>query len=388
MKKTFRILSMVLVILLLFTACATNTAPPAQTSTASAAASASSAAPSAAESPSASVKTDLPHYKIGILGFKYSGAWFERIASALKPLGEAYNCEFVNGEPTSTPDEVLAGIENLCASGVNGIIVFTTGGVTSRIVETCEKYKVSFVACDNDASYDSGYDTTKTNQYFVGSVAPNDYQTMYDITKEIISKGATKLATLGLPPGLSFTFDNRLNGAAAAVKDAGLTLVAEARSFNVTEAGQNLLTQNPDVQAILSGVDTMTYMEQPLLASGLAGKVQVTAFEDSADIAKCFKDGTITYDCDGNNVRGQICFALLYNAISGHKLTNDDGSAPVIQMDDVIMRSAEEFQAFVDKGAFSVDEMGKIIAVTTPDVKLDDVKATAANFTMEKIKAK
>lgn len=379
MKNLVKILSIVLVVLFMFSACSqgeTNT-EPSQTP--------QSSAPSGEPSAEPSQETELPHYKIGILSFKYSGAWFDRITAALEPLADTYNCEFVNGNPTATPDEVLSGIENLCASGVNGIIAFTTGSVSSRIMETCQNYGVYFVVCENDVSLDSGYDATKTNDYYVGCVAPDDYQTMYDITSEMIQEGLTKFATLGMPPGTAATFDDRLNGAAAAVTDAGLTLVAEARSYNVTEAGQNLLTQNPDVEAILSGVDTTSYIEQLLLAAELNGKVQVTTFEDGGDIINSFTQGTITYACDGANARSQICFALLYNAISGHKLTSADGTAPVIQMDNLIMRSAGDYQTFLDKSAFSAEVINSIIAVIATDVTLDAVTTVSTDFTLEKI---
>ncbi|NLT13109.1 MAG: substrate-binding domain-containing protein [Clostridiales bacterium] len=382
MKKLGQIISVILVILFVFSACSQTNPNPSQAPQSTAPSAAPSASPEGSAVPE---KPELPQYKIGILSFKYTGPWVERINEALKPLADAYNCEFINGNPAATPDEVLSGVENLCASGVNGIIAFATGSMTSRIMETCEKAKVFFIACENDASLDSGYETTKMNDYFVGSVAPNDYQTMYDITKEMIDKGLTKFATLGMPPGTAATFDNRLNGATAAVTEAGLTLAAEARSFNVTEAGQNLLTQNPDIEAILSGVDTTTYIEQPLLAAGLNGKVQVTTFEDGGDVLNAFKQGTITYACDGANARAQICFALLYNAISGNRLANADGSAPVINMDNLIMRSEKDYQTFLDKSAFSLEEIQKIIVVTTAGASLDNVNALAADFKMDNL---
>lgn len=385
MKKLVSLLCILLAMVFVLSACSTgtvNTSP-----SASAAASASAPAASASAEPSVAPSPELPKYKIGLVYYTTSNAWFERVQNALKPLAEAYNCELVLGKPAGTSDECLASVENLCTAGVNAIIAQATGGVTPRIVEICEKNNVYFAGTDADITKDPGYDTVASNKYMVASVIPNDYQESYDITKEMIDKGITKFAILGLPPGVSIGFDNRINGSLGALKDAGLTPVADARSFNLVEAGQNLLTQNKDIEAICTSIDATQYLEQPMLAAGLAGKILIMAYEDSGDCAASFNLGTLSYVIEASANRAQLAFAFIYNALSGNEI-RQDGKAPVLVVKGLVMRSAEDYKAFLEKSAFTVDEIKNLIVMATPDATLDSYTKLVANFNIDTVKAK
>lgn len=386
MKKLIQLLCVILAFVFVLSSCATGTTGT--TTSPSTSPSALEPSNSATVEPSVAPSPELPQYKIGLLAYTTSNAWFERIQKALEPLGKSYNCEFILGDPAGTPDEVLASLENLCTAGVNAVIAQATAGITPRIIEICEKNNVYFTAIDNDITKDPGYDSIATNKFLVGCVSPDDYKSSYDIAKELIGQGLTKFAIFGLPPGVSVSFDNRLNGYIGALNEAGLTPIADARSFNLVEAAQNLFSQNKDVEAVLSSVDTTSYLTQPLISANLVGKVVITSCEDSNDCVKSFSDKTLSYVTEASAARAQVAFSLTYNALAGHKLAQADGKAPLIMLYGLTMRSAEDYQAFLDKSAFSVDDISKLIVVSTPEATLDSAVKLAASLTMESIKAK
>lgn len=377
-KKLLVVLSLLLAFSLVLTACGKKEQPS------------PSPSPSPSETPSQTTPPDegkgeeveLPGFHIGLMVYTNSGRWFDRIFDGVQALADATGCT-ISLAYGATPDEAIAGVENLCAAGVDGILTMATGGLSHRLLQICEEYGVYYAAANNNLLQEEGYETFRKNPYYAGSVYSDDMQISYEIVKDMIAKGAKKVALFGLPPGISAAFDNRYAGAYKALEEAGLSVLTEARSFVMPEAAQNLLTQYPDVEAIFSAVDSSNYLYQPLITGGYGGKIQLSCFDDGGDVASGFAQGIVTHCVEGANAQAQLAFILLYNALTGHKMVTDEGLPPDILMPYVLLTSAEEYEAFVkrsENGIYSWDELKEFVVLVNPDANLGNLTALAQSF--------
>ncbi|NLV50656.1 MAG: substrate-binding domain-containing protein [Clostridiales bacterium] len=383
-KKFLALISAVLLVAVLFCACAKETPAPTQapqTQTPATQAPATQA-PDTTSPDQTQEPVALPSFKLGLIVYTNTGGWFDRIYDGVKVLADATGTTFQMGGG-STPDEAVAAVENLCAAGVDGIIDLATGGVSERLLQICEQNGVYFVAANNNLTIEPGYDTFKNNPYYVGSVYADDKKVGYDIAKEMLANGAEKMAIFGLPPGISAAFDNRFTGAYQALEEAGKTAITEARSFVMAEAAQNLLTQFPDVDAIFSAVDSSNYLYQPLISAGYGGKIQISSFDDGSDVSVGFDNGILSHAVEGVNAQAQIAYVLLYNALTDNKMTLDDGSVPDILMPYVLLHSTEEYKAYVELskgGVYSLEELSEYIVLSNPDASVDNLIKLAQSF--------
>ncbi|HHT17741.1 MAG TPA: substrate-binding domain-containing protein [Papillibacter sp.] len=376
-RKLFSVLSLILVMTLVLAACGTKTPPPASPSPSEPA----TQSPEPSGEPQGE-EVELPGFHIGLMVYTNSGAWFDRIKAGVDALANATGCTITLADG-STPDEAIAAVENLCAAGVDGIVDLATGGVSARLLQICEENGVYFVAANNNLLNEEGYETFRKNPYYVGSVYADDKQISYDIVKDMIAKGASKIALFGLPPGISAAFDSRFAGAYEALAEANIQVLTEARSFVMPEAAQNLLTQYPDVEAIFSAVNASNYLFQPLMAGGYGGKVMLNLFDDDGDVATGFSQGIVSHAVEGVNAQAQFAFIMLYNALTEHKMTMSDGSAPDILMPYLLLTSADEYNAFLERaegGIYSWDELKEFVALVNPNASLDDMIALAQSF--------
>lgn len=373
-KKTLvTVLTLLLLLSMILGACGNGTTPPTKS-------------PDPAPDVNSPEPTDetvpLPGFKLGLVVYTNTGGWFDRIYDGIKTLADSTGSTITLASG-ATPDEAIAAVENLCASGVDGIIDLATGGVSHRLLQICQEYGVYFVAANNNLLLEEGYETFRKNDFYVGSVYADDKQVSYDIVKEMIDNGAKKLAVFGLPPGISAAFDNRFAGAYEALGEAGMTVLTEARSFVMPEAVQNLLTQFPDVDAIFSAVDSSNYLYQPLISGGYGGKIQINSFDDGSDVSIGFDNGIVSHAVEGVNAQAQIAYILLYNALTENMMVMGDGSAPDILMPYVLLHNTAEFKDYVELskgGVYSLDELKEYVVLANPDAKLDKLIALAESL--------
>lgn len=328
---------------------------------------------------------ELPAYKIGIISHTTSGGCWDRILDAAEYLGDALNCEIVTAVGSSA-DAILTEAENFIAAGVDGIITLNDGGVTSRLVDICEDANVYLVFsdCGYSSYLDDDYADYASNPYFLGHVAHDEYADAYACASDMIANGAENFVIFGLPPGIASNFDQHTVGAIDAINDAGLDAPVEARSYTMAELASNLMSQYPDTDAIFSFVTTSQYFNTLEMAEQYGGKIQVSAYMEG-DVTEEFESGFLTHVSIGSEARIELSFALLYSALRGTRIENEDGTAPNILFPHLWITSAEDFATFYSattggNHAYSLDEVEQLIAAFNSDVSVSDYETLAAEF--------
>ena len=258
-------------------------------------------------------------------------------------------------------------------------------------VDICEQYGM-YIATSNDpisTRENTGYDEIKDNPYFAGEVWEDETVTASAIAQDMVDKGAKTVALHGFPYGLSSQMDLRLEAAEKVFTDAGVTILP-AQSFDKAGAAKDVIDQHPELDAIFSSVETISTVYQPLTDAGLADKVLLNCYEPGEDALDAIKEGTVNYLVTGTCADSMIAFLLLYNAMTGNRLSQADGSAPSIQMSYLLCKTPEEYEDAVSlcsaaNPPYTYEELKQFIG---PEATFDALKEYAQKFSLEDLKAR
>ena len=162
-------------------------------------------------------------------------------------------------------------------------------------------------------------------------------------------------------------------------------MIHEGQSFDKAGAAEELLAQYPNLNAIFSSVETVSTVYQPLINSGRSGEVLLNCYDPNDDALSAFYDGTLSYATTGTCADSMIAFVLLYNAMTGNRMTQDDGSAPSINMKYLFCTSAEDMENAINycsesNPPYTLEELQPFIG---PDASYNDLKAFAEKFSLE-----
>ena len=325
--------------------------------------------------------------KVGIILYDDSCQWAKDIIASVKVLADALDVEIETAIGGTDPSVTKEDVQNFAAAGYNGILNLHPGTIMPELVDICVDYGM-YIATSNDpisTNPNSGYEEIKDNPYFAGEVWEDETKTATEIAEDMIAKGAKKVALHGFPEGLASQMDQRLIAARAAFEKAdGVEIVAEGLDFDKAGAAKNIVDQHPEVDAIFSSVETVSTVYQPLNDAGLADKVILNCYDPSEGTLEAMQDGTINYVVSGTCADSMIAFILLYNAMTGNRMTNDDGSSASIQMSYLVSKSPEEYEearalCSDEHPPYTLDELKPFIGA---DAKLADLSAYAQNFSL------
>ncbi len=229
------------------------------------------------------------------------------------------------------------------------------------------------------------------NEYWAGEVWEDETVVTTEIVEDMIAKGAKKFALHGFPIGLATQMDLRILTAKSVIEShasEGVEIVAEGLDYDKAGAAKNIVDQHPEVEAIFSSVETLSTVYQPLNDAGLADRVLLNCFDPAEGGLEAFEDGSLNYIITGACADSMIAFILLYNAMTGNKMIQDDGSAASINMKYLVATTAEEYQTILDHCSnanppYSYEELSAYIG---SDADFNALKAFAEKFSLEDIR--
>ena len=329
--------------------------------------------------------------KVGIILYDDSGQWAKDIVASVKVLADKLGVKIETAIGGTDPSVTKEDVQNFGAAGYNGILNLHPGTIMPELVDICEQYGM-YIATSNDpisTRENTGYDEIKDNPYFAGEVWEDETVTASAIAQDMVDKGVKTVALHGFPFGLSSQMDLRLEAAEKVFTEAGVTILP-AQSFDKAGAAKDVIDQHPEIDAIFSSVETISTVYQPLNDAGLADKVLLNCYEPGEDALDAFKDGTVNYLVTGTCADSMIAFLLLYNAMTGNRLSQADGSAPSIQMSYLLCKTPEEYEDAVslcsaENPPYNYEELERIIG---PDATFDALKDYAQKFSLEDLKAR
>ena len=388
--KKFLALVLALSMVLALAACGSEGSSESTTKAADAAGEASQAADTVTEAANgedtaAEVDVaDLPHYKIGIICHTNSGGCWERIYDAAQYVAENLNCE-VSAAVGSNADSCISAADNFIAAGVDGLIFLADGGVTARLIDMCSEYGIylAFSGCNLTVTEEDGFDEFSKNEYYVGNFAHDEYGDSFAGAQVMIDNGAKNFVIYGLPPGIGANFDLRFTGAEAAIDEADLTY-EEVRSFTLAQVSPTIMSQYPDTDAIFGCVTTPDSFNVEDFAAEYGDKVQVSGYM-CGDVTHEFEIGFMSQVCVAEEAQIEMTMAALYNAMSGHRLAEADGTAPVVEFSHLWIDNLDDYKTFISNTtggnyAYDFDQVKEWINVLGGNPTIDGLADVASAF--------
>ena len=331
-------------------------------------------------------------FKVGVILYDTECQWAKDIMGCLTAIGEPLGVTFETAIGGTDPEQTIQDAQNFGAAGYDGIVNLHPGTIMSKLVEICEEYGMYIVTSNDPSSASEDYEEFSKSEYFAGEVWEDEKEIAGDIIQDMYDKGAREFGLHGFPYGLSSQMDARLDGARAKMEELGITEenIHEGLSFDKAGAAEELISSFPNLDAIFSSVETVSTVYQPLINSGKSGEIMLNCYDPNDDALDAFYDGTLSYATTGTCADSMIAFVLLYNAMTGNRMVQEDGSAASINMKYLFCTSAEDYETAMnncsgENPAYTLEELEQFIGA---DASYEELKEFAEAFSLEDIQAR
>ncbi|MCR5648519.1 MAG: substrate-binding domain-containing protein [Oscillospiraceae bacterium] len=230
-----------------------------------------------------------------------------------------------------TADKELQNVQNMCASGVDGI-VFQAAAVSTvpQIGVECANAKIPF-AFDVFVGENPDLEAlAASNEYYCGAIDLDMVSDGKAVAQMAFDAGCRKACMIGGNIGDN-NMDQRSQGFTERFTELGGEVLAEARCTDNSECpakATDMLSANRDADCVYCFVGD--YIEGTLTAKGNLGLDGVKIFVSCVDeaTARYIKEGTVMGGNDGISLASYISCTLVLNYLAGHKIVDADGKAP------------------------------------------------------------
>lgn len=238
-KRALRILSLILLCALTFTACKKNVGTPEDN------------AASKDENTEEKDKDEQESWKIGFSGIDMENPYFLTLESAIKEELDGKNCELIVKDPKTDPDMQASQIQEMIDEGINAIILSPVDW--EKITPSLEALKEADVKIVN-------VDTqVKEMDYVDAYIGSDNKNAGYLCGKDLVEKLPEGGKVLILECPTMNSINERITGFEEAIADKGFEVVGRSDTKGdlntALSAAETLLKEHPDVSAIMCGND-------------------------------------------------------------------------------------------------------------------------------------
>lgn len=369
MKKRFLALILSAVMALSLVACGGKAEEPAE---APAATEATEEA-TVEQTETTTIVTEPSGLKIGYNYFGTGGYSLAVLANQSQIVLDACGDESVSADDQFSVETLIKDIENLCAAGCDGVIVWMPAEpLYAKIVEICEAAGVYFVLNDKIPASPEMKEVVTGSEYFAGACAPANAVYGESLAEYAIAQGWKTCITTSSAEG-DASDQPRLDAFAAAFEAAGGTILARLHSETTADslpAAQDALIANDEPDFIYGVGSDYAINACTALADypDYATKVISSGLDKDA-LALLNDENSPLVMLNGDNwICGMFSAVMLQNALEGNTLKDADGN--VIWVDDVMPFevSPEKYplfeKYFINEPSYTVEEIQGMVGIT------------------------
>ena len=222
----------------------------------------------------------------------------------------------------SSEQTQLSNVESLVSEGAKGIVFGPIdSAIGPTILRVCSQ---NHLMCAGMARKPGPTPNASNEKYYVGYVVGNDYQDGYYSMKQLIKAGATKVVAMTGTPGNSVA-DDRLAGALAAAKAAGVQVLATNHTVEVPAEGQSVMEAwiaaypGPKFNGVWSfNDDSAVGAIRALQAANLLSKVKVAADDGTQEGVNALLKGQLAATGSGGEfIDGGLALVAVFDALKG-----------------------------------------------------------------------
>lgn len=303
---------------------------------------------------------------------------------------ESLDTQFVAVNDEVKNEKAVSNVENMIASGVNGIVFFGLNDAIFPVIsKKCENAKVPFVLYDH-------LPTPKTlailrkNPYFAGAVGEHDYDAGFPIGQYASKIGLKKAIIIAGGKKGDTTHEARVKGFTEGFAKKGGKVIdvgwgALTRSDAMQKA-EDLLVAHPDIDAIYAsggdvGVGTLEVLKKH---PNIKAKLFVTDLDP--DVLTGLKNKEIAAANGAHWINSGFALALLHNRLSGHALVGPHKQAPVITVPILVLPNTQSDlyeKWWLDNMPFTAKEMQSVSHKYNKTVTLKSFQKVLSGYSIK-----
>lgn len=393
MKKTVALMIVVALLLTMFTACGPQSSEQVSED-------ATTASTAASESVEATDDSD-EQITIGVSTFSITAPLGAQIKAMLDEAAKVLDVKMIYVETGLKSESVIASVENLCAAGVDGIIIVNGSDLEMAqvipIAQQNEVYIAQFFRIPFDEQV---IKVALENSYYLGCTHEDEQLNGYTLGNILITeKGCRNIGVLNAFVG-DTTENARFDGYKqatdewnAANPDDQVNLMDAIGDKSTSElarqAAESLIDANPTMDgiAVLGGgggplEGTISAVE----AKGKTGEIHVVSTDFPDMLGEMFEKNQVSVMSGGHFADPLFSFMMVYNAVKGNYNRTEDAFLEV-KFNMMYVSSLEQYQEyetyFVDSFPYSDDEL-----IAMANATFEEMQATAAALSIEDAKSR
>lgn len=340
-------------------------------------------------------KTDTDPVKIGVIFYSKDDALGQLVYSYLNYAAQVVDnleVQWVFGSFDAASQ--LADAENLITAGVDGILCLTLDDLAmQQIANLCNENEVFFQVMFRMPSSDETKAVLDTYEYYVGYAIEDTESTSYETIRILADRGITKIGVGGNTHSSTSTL--RMSGMENGCRDFGIDILAQFDLGNdvssIQSDVQNILDSYSDVEAVWLmsgslGIADITVNTLRAHQSSSGNTVGVVTFDTFDGMAAAFEDGILWGAVGGQAPLCLQAFAVLYNAIDGHPLSEEKVGLRfpfLVLTDSGDLDLFEKYYNNVDVQIYDEDIIKSMLYRYNPDVSVSLLEELSASYSMD-----
>lgn len=322
-------------------------------------------------------------------------------ANMIKLAAEALDVNLVfNPSMDLSAEGVMAAAENFVTSGVDGLIVVNMSEASMiNIGKVCQENGVPFVQAYRTLNDPDISAQLEANPYYVGRVHEDEYASAYELGKKLAATGAKKVVMFSSNHG-DTTYETRAQAYRDACKDFGMELLLEQWDIpddtTATETIVNVLNAYPEIDGILTvKCNFVPFIVTAEETVGITDWLPIVGVDFDTTLGENIAKGQITAVAGGHQADGALALTMLVNAING---AYDQEQYPIDVVNSMMaLEGGDEYdeyckwcigyeEDFYNRQNLNMDEIRNLCVKYNPSATIDDLKAVAANISLEDVK--
>lgn len=324
-------------------------------------------------------------YKVGYNYFGNAGVLIT-LGNNSKYVVEAFGGIAIGADNNFAVDKIVTDLENLIASGVDGLIVWSpTPTLFPVISQMCLEAQVPFVLNDKVPVQEALRAQLRMNPYFVGGIAPTNEDYGRAIAEYALKQGWKTCIVNTSQPG-DPTDQPRLDAFTEIFVANGGKILDIVRSEG-NDGGRSQLENslvahpNPD---FIYGVGSSFGLGAVHALEKYNYKTKVVTSGLEAEVLNMLAQGKIDMANGDNWVCGSYSAIMLQNFLDGTPLLDENGDAPILDNVGFYEVTSEQVELykrfFIEETPYSVNE---ILQMSGKDFIYEDFLKVVEDYTLE-----
>lgn len=343
------------------------------------------------------VKTD--GITIGVSTWSINDSLGSQVRGIIDAAASALDVKVVYIEQSHKSEEVVASVENLCASGVDGIIICNSADAEmARAITIAQKNKVhiaQFFRIIGDPEIEK---IALKNSYYLGCTHEDETANGYELGRILVEdKNCRNIGMTSYRVG-DATANARMIGYKQSVADwnkanpndqAVLMNVVDDKysSEESRQAVEGMIDANPTMDGLIvvgGGGQALEGALAAVKAKNLTGRIHVASTDFTTNLEQQLANNEISAMSGGHFADPFFSFIMVYNAIKGNYSRPADEYLEVI-FPMMFVASAEDYRAFnelfIESLPYNKNEIVKIA-----NGSFENLQNAAKNLSIEDVK--